>query len=371
MTSERLTVGGLAAALDARFPVTWAESWDRVGLVIGGSETPVSGIHVTLDATSEGVNRAAAEGANVLVTHHPPFLEMPGRVSRTAGPAGTLEAAVREGVAVISMHTNLDRSPEGASALPKLLGLNCERPLESGTEPVSLIVVYAPPTYEAILRSAMADAGAGRLGQYSDCAFVASGTGHFTPGPGASPAVVAASEGADEVRIEMTAPPMFADGIVEAARAAHPYEEPVILRLDGARARGMARLGRVCTWQAGATVAGLAAHVAQALDVRPRVWGPGERTVTRIAVANGSAGSLVGRAGALADVLIAGEVRYHDALDAVASGLAVIEAGHDVTEWPLIDVLVNAVTEAADGVRITRDAPAAGWWTIGDYDDRS
>jgi len=43
-----------------------------------------------------------------------------------------------------------------------------------------------------------------------------------------------------------------------------------------------------------------------------------------------------------ADALVCGEVRYHDALDAAESGLAIIEVGHDVSEWPLVEVLGRA-----------------------------
>jgi putative NIF3 family GTP cyclohydrolase 1 type 2 len=66
-----------------------------------------------------------------------------------------------------------------------------------------------------------------------------------------------------------------------------------------------------------------------------------------------------------ADVLCAGEVRYHDALDAVARGLAIVEVGHDVSEWPLVSVLADAV-KAAKGLAeemVRVDRPAAAWWT--------
>ena len=66
--------------------------------------------------------------------------------------------------------------------------------------------------------------------------------------------------------------------------------------------------------------------------------------LARVATATGSAGSLVGDALATgAQALVAGEVRYHDALDAVESGLAIIELGHDVSEWPLVGLLADAV----------------------------
>jgi len=93
--------------------------------------------------------------------------------------------------------------------------------------------------------------------------------------------------------------------------------------------------------------------------------------VARIAVANGSAGSLIADALASADALVAGEVRYHDALAAVAAGLGIVEAGHDVTEWPIVTVLADAVRRASsDSVPVTVEPPTAGWWTMEELDVR-
>ncbi|MRS11456.1 MAG: Nif3-like dinuclear metal center hexameric protein [Actinobacteria bacterium] len=372
MTSDAApTVGGLVSALDRAFPAQWAEDWDRVGLVVGGAGAAVTGVLVTLDATAESVERAAEMGANVLVTHHPPFLECPEHAERVGGPAGTPEAALRLGIAVISAHTNLDRAPSGGDALPKALGLSILEPLECGTEDVVLVVTYVPKDAVDRVVAAMAATGAGRLGDYTDCAFISDGSGRFTPLAGARPVTSAGREGAPESRIEMVAPSACAEAVLDSARDAHPYEEPVIVAVPGVRPRGAARLGRICTWRESATVSELAAHVSDSLGVRCRVWGDGSKLAGRVAVANGSASSLIGDAVAKADTLVAGEVRYHDALAAAAAGLAVIEAGHDATEWPLVAVLSEAVRSSVrEHVEVTVESPKTGWWTVEGSDVR-
>ncbi len=88
----------------------------------------------------------------------------------------------------------------------------------------------------------------------------------------------------------------------------------------------------------------------------------------RVAVGNGSAGSLVPDALRAADVLVAGEVRYHDALSAVAGGLSIIEAGHDATEWPLVGILARLIRES--GIEVIEEPAATGWWTMEADDDR-
>lgn len=370
MSSESPTIDIVLHALLDRFPAHWAEEWDRVGLIAGDPAARVTGVLVTLDATAEAIDRACLAGANLLVTHHPPYLDPPEHIVEAPGPAGALEAAVRRGVAIITLHTNLDRSPAGASALSRTLGFDEIGPLEASSEPVVLLVTYAPADAVPALRSAMSAAGAGRLGEYEACAFTVEGRGHFKERAGTRPAVHGSEHGVTEVRLEMVAPPSAADAVLAAARAVHPYEEAVVLAVPSQRMRGMARLGRVCAWDRGGTLGELASHVASTLGVACRVWGEPEHGVARIAVANGSGGSLIPEASASADALICGEVRYHDALAASASGLAIIEAGHDATEWPIVHVLADVVRDVlGTTVPVLEEPPAVGWWTMEAPDD--
>lgn len=370
--SRSMTVAELVAALDRRFPLAWAEPWDRVGLVAGEPGMAVRGVLVTLDATGSAITRAAEAGANVVVTHHPPFLEPPSNPVPSTGPRGALNASILHGVAIVSLHTCLDRAPEGAEALARALGLEPGAPLESGTEEIAIVTAFVPLGAADAVRDAMSDAGAGRIGEYERCAFVGDGIGHFSPLHGATPSLPPSASGVAESRVEMVCPRALASRVVSAAAEAHPYEEPLIVAADAIRARGIARYGRICTWGREVTVGQLAAHVGSVLGTRPRIWGDETRPVTVVGVANGSASSLLPAAVAAADVLVAGEVRYHDALDAVADGLAIIEVGHDATEWPLVRVLASAVSEAlGPDTPVIEEPPSLAWRTTEDLHDRS
>ena len=117
-----MTVGELERALFARFPRARAEEWDHVGLSAGDPDAPVTRVACALDATPDAVRRAGAAGASVLLTHHPVCLDMPRTISPGPAAAGAIWEAVRAGVALIGMHTNLDRDEEGSLALPRALG---------------------------------------------------------------------------------------------------------------------------------------------------------------------------------------------------------------------------------------------------------
>lgn len=124
---ESFTVGSLEAELLKRFPAEDAEDWDRTGLVVGERALPVKRVAVALDPTVAAIRAAAEAGANVLVTHHPPFLKAPDsfapEASVAASPGAGVWAAIQNGVALMCFHTALDVSAAAARVLPGMLGL--------------------------------------------------------------------------------------------------------------------------------------------------------------------------------------------------------------------------------------------------------
>lgn len=104
------------------------------------------------------------------------------------------------------------------------------------TEPLDVLVVYVPVDDTARLLSGLFEAGAGRIGHYDSCAFITSGTGQFRPLAGANPTLGAVGqlERVAENRVEVTFPRRLRESVVEALRAAHPYEEPAFHVLENA-----------------------------------------------------------------------------------------------------------------------------------------
>lgn len=392
-----IRVRDIEDAIAERFPPERAEGWDQVGLLVGDASAEVRGVAFALDPTVSAIHTAAEAGANVLVTHHPAFLESPATVC--AGPAGggaAAFAAASRGVALINAHTNLDRDAAAQLLIPERLGLDPVRALETAPMPTAVVTVYVPPEDAEPVRAAMIAAGAGRIGDYRGCSFSAPGEGAFTPAEDSRPAIgePGKASSAAEIRLEMVCPPPRARAVVAAAVAAHPYEEPLVTVAETQRARNTAALGMLARASVGAgaaaagaagvaagagadarvTLGTLARRAGERYGVTPRVWGDPGALVDLVATATGSAGSLIGEAlVAGASALIGGEVRYHDALDAAERGLAVIELGHDVTEWPLVGLLEETVRamlgtdgDATTGVvlHVLSDRPR--WWTPAD-----
>lgn len=92
------------------------------------------------------------------------------------------------------------------------------------------ITVTVPETHADLVREAMGQAGAGRIGNYSHCSFTVKGIGRFRPEKGANPFIGEEGqlESVEEEFIEMNCSKQKLEAVVKAIKGAHPYEEPVI-----------------------------------------------------------------------------------------------------------------------------------------------
>lgn len=90
------------------------------------------------------------------------------------------------------------------------------------------IVIYVPESHGDQLRDAMANAGAGKIGNYSHCSFTGKGVGRYEPETGANPTIgeVGKPEEVVEERIETVCAEENLKDVLNAIREVHPYEEP-------------------------------------------------------------------------------------------------------------------------------------------------
>ena len=89
------------------------------------------------------------------------------------------------------------------------------------------LVWFVPREALDATREAVFAAGAGRIGDYERCSWYTAGTGTFLAGEGADPSIgrVGTEERVSELRVETVVPADRAQEVVDALRAAHPYEE--------------------------------------------------------------------------------------------------------------------------------------------------
>jgi dinuclear metal center YbgI/SA1388 family protein len=354
-SSSSWTVGDCVRVLERAYEPGWAEDWDAVGLVCGSLDDPVSRVHLAIDPTLEVAQEAVASGAQLLVTHHPLFLRGVHGVAETSPGGRVVATLIRGGCALYTAHTNADVARPGVSdALAAVLGLRDLAPiapLRPEQQPPPLLdklVTFVPVAARARVIDALADAGAGGIGNYERCGWWATGTGTFRPLAGARPAIgqVGGIEEVAEDRVEMVLPRRARAAVVAALRAAHPYEEPAFdvfelasLPVTNAEARGLGRIGDLPAAQLLGAFVELVAAALPRTAWGVRATGDADRRVQRIAVCGGSGGELAGPAAALgADVLLTADARHHHTLDSLAvRDLVIVDAAHWATEYPWLD----------------------------------
>lgn len=120
--------------------------WDNIGLLIGTHKREIKKVLVALDCTMEAVNEAIDWGADLLLTHHPLFLQGVSRILPDEFDTAAAHALIRANIAHYAAHTNLDAAHGGVNdSLAARLGLFDVSPLLpdnlgriGSVEPVSL-----------------------------------------------------------------------------------------------------------------------------------------------------------------------------------------------------------------------------------------
>jgi dinuclear metal center YbgI/SA1388 family protein len=345
------TVADIAKVLEEWLPIPLAAEWDNVGLLLGERQAQVLKIMTCLTVTPESVAEAIDAGANLIVSHHPIMFRAVKRLTDETPEGRMVLALARAGVSVYSPHTAFDNAPDGINdLLARKLRLQQVMPLRSTSAARQFkVAVFVPDSDLEKVADAMFAAGAGRIGEYSQCSFRLRGTGTFFGSESARPAVgqKGIREHVQEWRLEAICPEQDLEQVVMAMRRAHSYEEPAYdvyqLRPSGT-GLGAGRVGLLpgpvpLSEFARSVKSALAAHAIQ-------IVGDGERSIQRVAIACGAAGEFLADAvSAGADVFLTGEMRFHDCLEARAREIALLLPGHYATERCGVEHLARRLQE--------------------------
>jgi dinuclear metal center YbgI/SA1388 family protein len=340
-----MTISDVQEIMAAWAPPAIAWERDNPGLQCGDPSATVRRILVALDVCDTTVADARRRRADLIVSHHP-LLFKPLRSLTPETPSGRLlQALVSANIALYAAHTNLDFTRGGTSfALADVLGLENQRFLETPYRVHKKVVTFVPAEHADRVASAMAQAGAGVIGNYEECSFRAGGTGTFRGNDVSHPAVGERGmlERAPEIRLEMLVPEWKVEGVLRAMRREHPYEEVAydVYPLENRSAEyGMGVFGMLPRPM---RLAQFLRSVRRSLGAGVLRWaGDPASRIERVAVCGGSGAELLDaavRSGA--DVFVTADVKYHSFHD--ASGvIALVDAGHYETEAPVVGAIVR------------------------------
>lgn len=317
-------------------PFAYQESYDNSGLLVGDPDQEVKGILVALDMTEEVVAEAVASGANVVVAHHPIIFKGLKRLTGSTYVERTVIEAIRQGVALIAVHTNADNYRFGVNhIISERLGLQNTRVLVRQEASLLGLSVFVPETHAESLRVALGEAGAGSIGEYDQCSFSSLGLGRFRPSEKANPHIGKAGEleSVAEERVSVILEKHQLNNVLNAMVASHPYEEVAheIVALNNENQ------------YVGSGMVGELSEPMQTLDFLKfvketfhcgaiRYTNPVKTQVQRIAVCGGSGSFLLGAAKRVqADVFVTADFKYHEFFDA-EKRIVIADIGHFESE---------------------------------------
>ena len=342
--------------------------WDNSGNQIVPDDREITKAAFALDPSEKVINKAIEEGCEVLITHHPLFFGSLKSLNFDKPFDRKVIKAIQNGLAVLSHHTSLDLADYSLNDhLCALLGGKVEENLitEGHIEMVKF-VVFVPVTHSQTVRDAMAAAGAGNIGNYSDVSFSAEGTGRFRPCDGANPFIgrLGEMEEVHEHRIESIIEKSKVNNLIKEVIKAHPYEEVAydVYPVIGGAEYG---LGRVASYETAMPMSRFLDHVrfvlgADALRVNNSDL---SGRVKRFAVVTGSGASVWKKCIGRADVLVTGDMKHHEALDAREAGITIVDAGHFHTERIFMKYLAEKLSVKFNikSVLIDEEPPIINW----------
>ena len=347
--SISMKIKDIINVLEAIAPPVLQESYDNAGLITGNMETVCSGVLCSLDAIEDIVEEAISKNCNLIVAHHPIIFRGLKRINGKNYVERTIIKAIKNDIAIYAIHTNLDNILTGVNGkMADKLGLINREILLPKDAVLKKLYMFAPVTHAEKLREALWKAGAGNIGNYSECSFNAEGTGSFRGKENTSP--FAGEPGIlhyeKEMKIEVIFPGWLQARIIKALLETHPYEEVAfdIINLDN---------------QYGAVGAGLSgnlpepmeekaflAHLKQVFHLQIIRHTPlTGRVIKKISLCGGAGSFLIPNAlASKSDIYITADIKYHEFFDADGK-MVLADIGHFESEQFTIDLLYDILVE--------------------------
>jgi len=322
--------------LESFAPLSLQESYDNAGLITGDVNTEITTVLITLDVTEKVVEEAIQKKAELIVAHHPIIFSGIKKITGKSYVERTLIKAIKNDIAIYAAYTNLDSVDRGVNhKICEKLGLQNCKILQPASNQLKKLVTFIPVKSAGEVREAIFNAGAGNIGNYDSCGFIAEGLGSFRGNENSNPYVGKKGEihAEKEIRFETIFPGYLQGKIIEALLKVHPYEEvaydiyPIENKFEKV---GMGMIG---------TFAEPKSEI-EFLNQLKSIFNTGvikhtalkDKPVEKVAVCGGSGSFLLNAAKASgADFFVSGDFKYHQFFDA-ENKIVIADIGHFESE---------------------------------------
>ncbi|MDH7444607.1 Nif3-like dinuclear metal center hexameric protein [Aquimarina sp. 2201CG14-23] len=214
--------------LETLAPINYAEDFDNVGLLVGDKNTTITGILVTLDTIETIIDEAIEKKCNLIVSFHPIVFKGIKKFNGKNYVERVVMKAIKNDIAIFAIHTALDNAIKGVNNMMcEQLGLINRQILIPQKGNIKKLITFAPNKEAESLRSKLFEAGAGTIGNYSNCSFSSEGVGTFKAEENTNPTIgeIGKTHFEKETQIQITYPKHKEGNILKALFENHSYEE--------------------------------------------------------------------------------------------------------------------------------------------------
>lgn len=333
-----MTVQDITAELEEWAPLETAENFDNVGLLVGNKEIEVTGILITLDCLESVVEEAVQKNCNLIVSFHPIVFSGLKKITGKNYVERVVMQALKNDIAIFSMHTALDNSFFGVNAIiSDHLNLYDRKILIPKQGSILKLTTYVPVANAASLRKKLFEAGAGNIGNYSHCSFNLEGTGTFQGEENSNPTIGEPGKihCEKETQLNITFPKHLEHTVLKALFKNHPYEEvayEITILQNENQKLGMGMIGDLPESISEQAFFQLLKEKFHLKSIRHSEFLG--REVRKIAVLGGSGAFAISAAKReKADAFITADLKYHDFFKAEKSILLADIGHYESEQW--------------------------------------
>jgi dinuclear metal center YbgI/SA1388 family protein len=344
-----MKIQDITHCLETFAPLSLQESYDNCGLIVGNPLQEVTKALLCLDSTEAVVDEAIATGCNLIIAHHPIVFSGLKKLNGKNYIERTVIKAIKNDIAIYAIHTNLDNVSQGVNRkIGEKLGLKNLKMLSPKKQQLKKLATYVPESDAEKVRNALFEVGAGNISNYSKCSFNVLGVGTFEGNEQSNPTIGEPGKTAtvQEQKIEVVFPAYSEGKIIQALKAAHPYEEvayDIYAVENGWNEVGSGMFGELAEPISEEIFLQQIKDKLQAKVVRHTALL--SKMVRKVAVCGGSGSFLLPNAiSAEADMFITSDFKYHQFFDAEGK-IVIADIGHYEGEQYTPEIIQQLLSE--------------------------
>ena len=344
-----MKVSDIITVLEGFAPTLYQENYDNAGLILGNPDWECKGVLLAMDVTESIIEEAQKKNVNLVIAHHPLLFHGLKKISEKNYTGKAIVSAIKNDIAIYAIHTNLDNMIKGVNGkIAQKLGLVNTKPLSANPGTLRKLFTFVPVGQTEKVRSALFEAGAGHIGNYSETSFGSPGLGTFKAGEGTNPFVGTKGTRHEEKenKIEVIFPVHLQEVVLQALLTSHPYEEvayDVVALTNNSKEIGSGLIGELTEAVSESAFLSLLKKKFSLQVIRHSPLLKNE--IKKVALCGGAGSFLISKAlSAGAQIFISADIKYHEFFDANGK-MVIADIGHYESEQFTIELLDELLRE--------------------------